>query len=176
MQDEYVVYTRTWFRRAAASFSTDILRSIAFGLIMFLSFAFLIFLPLLAAEAETETGLSGVVVFLFGCPAAVFCWWLSLKIAEDPSCPEQYPTIWDDQPVRWLESTVRFAHYLESQGKPIDMGLVLSDDVRSEAHRLIEQTDEAMVRAFLAAWLAASSNRTMPKECHVAKAPRLLSQ
>ncbi|HPD47657.1 MAG TPA: hypothetical protein P5279_13475 [Anaerohalosphaeraceae bacterium] len=68
-------------------------------------------------------------------------------------------TIWDDQPVRWLESTVRFARYLESQGRPIDMSLVLSDNVRAATHRLIEETDEDMVRAFLAAWLAASSNR-----------------
>ncbi len=179
MSKENVIYTKTWFRQAVASFSRDMLRSIAFGLIMFLSFVCLIFLPLMVAEHETitENGSPELafLLFLLGCPAAVVCWWLALKVAEDPS-PSLQPTIWDDQPVRWLESTIRFAHYLESQGKPIDMSIVLSDDARAAAHRLIDQTDETMVRAFLAAWLAASSDRHSRQECRISNSPPLLDQ
>jgi hypothetical protein len=178
MAREYVSYTAEWFYDVAARFVREIGRSIAFGVIMFLSLVFLIGVPLLTyygienvVNVDSFDTLSfddmlrsndmlssyetvPIIVFFFvGLPLCILCWWAALEVADDRHWKKPVPTIWDNQKARWIEHTVRYVRYLESQGKTTDTSLVLSDDIYAATHKLIDDTDEATVRLLLSALL-----------------------
>ena len=75
-------------------------------------------------------------------------------MADDRRWEKPIPTIWDSQQARWLEYTVKYVRYLQSQGRSVDTSIVLSHDIRAAAHRLIESTDEGTVRLLLSVVLA----------------------
>ena len=81
----------------------------------------------------------------------------------------------DDQEARWIAQTVKIAQSLEAQGKTSEAAILLSDDIYAEAHRLIDETDEAMVRVILAAILANTSNRVV-RSAGNREMPLLLSE
>jgi hypothetical protein len=171
MAREHVLYTTEWFYDVAARFFRDICRSIAFGVIIFFSLVFLLGVPLLIYSTEnvgivdsfdtSSPNVTGTVVaFLFiGLPLCILCWWAALEVADDRHWEKPCPTIWDNQPARWIEHTVRYVRYLESQGKTTDTSLVFSDDIYAATHKLIDDTDEATVRLLLSALLANTTAR-----------------
>ncbi|MHA2043562.1 MAG: hypothetical protein ACYSWZ_00250 [Planctomycetota bacterium] len=184
MAREYVSYTGEWFYDVAARFVREIGRSIAFGVIMFLSLVFLIGAPLLTCygienvvNVDSFDALSfndmlryndmlssyetvPIIVFFFvGLPLCILCWWAALKVAEDRHWEKPDPTIWDNQKARWIEHTVRCVRYLESQGKTTDTSLVFSDDIYAATHKLIDNTDETTVRLLLSVLLASTTAR-----------------
>ncbi len=186
MADEYVVYSRSWFHERAKYFFRDIARSIAFGLIMSLSFAFLFISLFIFNEngfndinyiSDTfDEGLSLLGIVVFGIPLCVLCWWGAIEVADDSHWEKEVPSVWDNQEARMLESTLYLARQLESRGKEIVMSLVLSKDIRSKAHHLQAHQDEPALRLYMVAVMAGLSEHTaIAKETHV-KGSKYLNQ
>lgn len=163
-----VVYTRKWFYSVVAQLLRDAVRSVAFGVFMSLSVIFLFAVPLLIVtetidgNGSADPGVTvAVLAYVFlGLPLCVLCWWAALEVADDRHWEKPVPTIWEDQQTRWLEYTVKYVRYLESQGRSIDTSIVLSRDIRAAAHRLIEGTDEGTVRLLLSVVLASRAAET----------------
>ena len=160
-----VIYTRKWFHDLVALILRDTGRSIAFGVIMSFSLAFLLIVPLLiitgTINSDDSSGPSvtvAILAYIFvGLPLCVLCWWSALEVADDRHWEKPIPTIWDDQQAKWLEYTAQYVRYLESKGKVIDKSIVLSRDIRAAAHRLIDDTDDVTVRLLLSVVLASKA-------------------
>jgi len=157
-----VVYTRKWFYGVVLLLVRDAVRSIAFGVSMSLSVIFLFAIPLLIVtetidgRGSSDPGVTvAILAYVFlGLPLCVLCWWTALEVADDRHWEQPIPTIWEDQQARWLEYTVKYVRYLESQGKSVDTSIVLSRDISAAVDRLIESADEATVRLLLSVVLA----------------------
>lgn len=183
MSKEHVIYGRTWLRDKMKIFYRDTARSVAFGLVMFVSSILLLVPVYILIEAdqihdvEPAVSVLGFIVLLVICiPLCILGWWGALEIADDSHWEKPVPTIWEDQKAHMLESTLHLAKRLESQGKKIDMSIVLSDDIYSEAHKFIEETDESTLRLYMAALLASRSMQMVPRECVDAKGSHYLQQ
>lgn len=187
MEKEHVIYGRTWLRERTSFFCRETARSIAFGVVMFLSFLLLAPVIMLMADAlstsnaliESESTISvfSFILLLVICvPLCILCWWGALEIADDSRWEKPVPTIWEKQKVRMLESTLHLAKRLESQGKKIDMSIVLSDDIYGEAHKFIEETDEATLRLYMTALLSTKSMINNPREYVEAKVNPVFQQ
>ncbi|MBN1816032.1 MAG: hypothetical protein JW828_01640 [Sedimentisphaerales bacterium] len=163
MPHERVIYTGRWFCGSMRYILRDLARSIAFGLLILLSFVFLIGIPWaiftasqagagveIAGATEGSYGGAGLGLLFLGFPLCVFCWWAALEVADDRhwDYPE-IPTIWDEYEARWIRSTVAFAQYLESRGEQIQVSLVRHDDPQAVAHTMIEHLDERTIQLYL---------------------------
>lgn len=168
---ERVVYTDQWLWNSTKNFFRDVGRSLVFGLIILFSFVVLIGIPMWCVYyanldidyeniihpeniriSEDWAMILGIAVAL---PFCVFLWWAALDVADDRRWDKTpYHSIWENQQARWIESSIKYAQYLESKGESVDMSLVLSDNVYATAHKLIDHTDEATLSILVAALLA----------------------
>ena len=167
---QQIIYTREWLYALAIRFFRDAARSMAFGVLMSVSILLLFGVPLYLAlggpyayETPAPNTTTVLLLYIFiGLPLCIGCWWAALEVADDRHWVKPAPTIWDNQRARCLEYTLRYVQYLESKGTPVDRSLVLSGDIRSAAHKLIDTTDDATVRFLLAAIMANSVASTSP--------------
>ncbi|MBN1123832.1 MAG: hypothetical protein JXA82_02415 [Sedimentisphaerales bacterium] len=163
MSQERVVYTGKWLFGSLHYVLRDLARSIAFGLLILLSFVFLFGIPWaicvttrgaggmgLSSAGDGSFGGAGLGLLFIGFPLCVFCWWAALEVADDRHWDYPIiPTIWDDYESRWIHSTIAFAQYLESRGEQIHVSLVRHNDPRAAAHSMIEHLDEKTLRLYL---------------------------
>lgn len=161
MSQERIIYTPKWFWRMARPALRDLGRSVAFGVLLAISFAALFGIPYAiywATQLTDEPGLgqgslsaAGLGLLILGVPACVLCWWAALEVADDRHWQQEAPgpTLWDEREARWISSTIAFAKYLESRGQAINVSLVRYDDARAAAHGLIDRLDSRTIQLYL---------------------------
>ena len=103
----------------------------------------------------------GAIGFIcLGLPLAAIFWWAALEVADDRHWENSLEEVWENRHAHSIAGTLQFANQLRARGMQVDSSMLITEDIYTQAHQLIESTDENTLRLYMAAILAASNKKT----------------